>query len=377
MKNIWMIAINDLRMFLRDKASYVWLLVMPMLFTFFFGIAMKGDDGKPKVGRADVYIENLDTGYMGDLLVEELTRQGVNALPEGRKQNAPRGIRIPKDFTEKIQAYDPVNIDFYKIEGKNDQAAFLIQLKLFKAVMGLTSDLFTLSTEEAEAAFDEASLRALMERETKVSLKVSYAGRKTIPGEFEQSVPGYMVMFTLMNLLFFGAISVSSERTNGVLRRLASYPISRNEIIIGKITGRMILGIFQILFFMIAGKLVFKVDFGPHPILIFLTMIIYAWGCASLGVFIRAMIKGEDKVSGICLLISMAAAALGGCWWPIEVVPDTMRAVGHIFPTAWTMDALHQLISFQGGFEQILHEAAALAGYAVVFTLAAAKTLRW
>ena len=42
-------------------------------------------------------------------------------------------------------------------------------------------------------------------------------------------------------------------------------------------------------------------------------------------------------------------AALGGLFWPIEVTPGWMRAIQKIVPTGWTMDALHNLISFQAG----------------------------
>ncbi len=50
------------------------------------------------------------------------------------------------------------------------------------------------------------------------------------------------------------------------------------------------------------------------------------------------------KVSGLGVLMANGLAALGGCWWPIEVTPQWMQT---IMPTGWTMDAMHKLISFQ------------------------------
>jgi ABC-type multidrug transport system permease subunit len=47
-------------------------------------------------------------------------------------------------------------------------------------------------------------------------------------------------------------------------------------------------------------------------------------------------------VLAACLL-----AALGGCWWPIEITPAWMQTVQKMIPTGWTMDALHKLVSFQ------------------------------
>jgi ABC-2 type transport system permease protein len=377
MNRIWIIAVNDVRLFLQDKSAYVWLFIIPMFFTCFFGMAMKGDSGKPKAGKAAVFIENDDAGFMGEMLVVELTRQGVDIVPRKRRETAPRGVRIPEDFTENVQNRRRARIEFYKIKGGNDEAAFLIQLKLFKAALRLNSDLFSLVTERREQEITEESFRRMAAREAQVELAVSYAGRKKVPGGFDQSVPGFMVMFVLMNLLFFGALSISGERAGGVIRRLGSCSVSKAEVIGGKLLGRFLLGVVQIGFFMAAGKLLFQLDYAGNGLLVLLTMLVYAWGCAALGLLIGAVFVGEEKVSGLCLLISMLCAALGGCWWPIEMVPDTMRAIGHLFPTAWAMDALHQLISFQGGLREIGKELAVLFGFGLAFTLAAAKALRW
>ena len=92
---------------------------------------------------------------------------------------------------------------------------------------------------------------------------------------------------------------------------------------------------------------------------------------------IGAVMTGVDKVSGVCTLLSMVMAAMGGCWWPIEFMPDTARMIGHAFPTAWAMDAMHQLISFGGGWAQIAQELGVLAGFAGVATFAAGKLMRY
>ena len=49
----------------------------------------------------------------------------------------------------------------------------------------------------------------------------------------------------------------------------------------------------------------------------------------------------------------MLMAALGGCRWPLEVVPENMQKLGHLFPSAWAMDILHRLISFGDGIGSV------------------------
>ena len=61
------------------------------------------------------------------------------------------------------------------------------------------------------------------------------------------------------------------------------------------------------------------------------------------------MARTEAQAVGLGLLFANGLAALGGCWWPIEVTPDWMQFVQKLTPTGWTMDALHKLISFEAG----------------------------
>ena len=76
-----------------------------------------------------------------------------------------------------------------------------------------------------------------------------------------------------------------------------------------------------------------------------------AWAafCASAGLLLGSLARTEAQAVGLGLLIANALAALGGCWWPIEITPDWMQSVQMLTPTGWTMDALHKLISFEAG----------------------------
>jgi ABC-type multidrug transport system permease subunit len=96
----------------------------------------------------------------------------------------------------------------------------------------------------------------------------------------------------------------------------------------------------------------------------------------SLGVFIGSVITSPEKVAGLCVLASMVMAALGGCWWPLEGVPDSLRTLAHVFPTAWALDALHQMITFGGGFAAASRAVGVLVLFAVTANLAAVKCFR-
>src|SRR5262249_47330655 len=114
---------------------------------------------------------------------------------------------------------------------------------------------------------------------------------------------------------------------------------------------------------------------GNLPLVI-ITTLVYACVAAAGGVLIGSLISREDKVVAICVLASMVMAAMGGSWWPLEIVPPNVRLLGHLFPSAWAMDALNQLISFGGGLREIAVSLVMLAGYALAATGAAIRFFR-
>ena len=159
-------------------------------------------------------------------------------------------------------------------------------------------------------------------------------------------MPGTLVMFTMLILTTAGAIHLAIERNAGLFRRLATTPISRGEIIAGKFVSRMGLALVQIAFAILAGTVLFGMDWGPSVPMVL--VVLFAWGAfnAALAMVLGNLARTEAQASGIGVLVTLVLAALGGAWWPIEVAPAWMQRLALVLPTGWTMDALHKLTSF-------------------------------
>lgn len=377
MKRILQIGHNDLRLFLRIKASYLWLFVIPLAFVFFMGYANRGPSA-PATPRPKVALENLDRGFLGGVLVQELGTQGLQVVGPKRRAEAERGIRIPADFTERVQRREPVKIQFFRVAGSGTQEAALVQMRLLRAVIALNSYLLELVGDSTnQVQFTAPALQRVMAETNAVTLKTGFAGRRPVPAGFNQSVPGTLTMYLLLNLLIFGGASVAQERRGGVLRRIAVHPISRLELVMGKVYGRFLLGLAQIAVLLGAGRYLFHLDIGTNLPALLVVLGLYAWMAASLGVLIGGWLQDQDKIVGLCILSSLLLSAIGGCWWPMEITPHFMQVFGSCFPTAWTMEALHRLINFGDGFRTVLPQVGLLFLLAVGANFAAARLLRY
>ena len=118
-------------------------------------------------------------------------------------------------------------------------------------------------------------------------------------------------------------------------------------------------------------------DWGPH--LAMITVVLAAWAgfCASAGLWLGTIAGTEAQASGLGVLTANALAALGGCWWPIEITPAWMQALQKLLPTGWTMDALHKLISFHAGAMSAVPNVVTLIVATVVVAWLAVRRFRY
>jgi ABC-type multidrug transport system permease subunit len=238
------------------------------------------------------------------------------------------------------------------------------------------ADVIVLKMRKQELSSE--TLRALAQQPRGISVEVQAAGtRQRIPTGFEQAIPGTMVMFTLLVLFTSGGVSLVIERNHGLLRRLASTPLPRGAIVLGKWMGRMILALIQIAFAMATGSLLFGMDWGPQLPMLLLLLFAYAGLAATLGILLGNFSRSEAQVLGLGISGTNVLAALGGCWWPIEITPRWAQQLSMALPTGWAMDAVHKLVSFGAAPTTVIPHMAAMLVTAVVAGTVVARKFRF
>ena len=239
MQGALFIAGKDLKYTLRQKETIVWLFVMPIVFFYFIGTVTGGfAGGVAGSTKLAVYVPD-DAGFLAD---EVIRRLGENDFKVRRvtseaafRQASPR-LAFPPGFTETVLAGETAVLAITRDESGLTQD--YEKLRAARAAFTVLADLAAAEKDGRPPTLE--SLRQLDALPRGLTLRVESAGeRQQIPSGFEQAIPGIMVMFTLLVLLTSGATSLVQERNEGLLRRLASAPISRGELVLGKWIGKM------------------------------------------------------------------------------------------------------------------------------------------
>jgi ABC-2 type transport system permease protein len=194
---------------------------------------------------------------------------------------------------------------------------------------------------------------------------------------FGQSVPGMATMFVTFFVLL-SSLNLIRERKNWTLQRLITMPITRGQVLAGKILMYFLLGMIQFTAMFGFGVLVTKIfslmnpsatalHLGNDPVALVAIMVSFSLCMTAFGFAIGTFIKSEMQGAAMLNLLGLTLAPLGGAWWPLDIVPEFMRVIGHLSPIAWAMDGFHTLLYDQGTLADVLLPVGVLLALAAVF----------
>src|SRR5262249_6678195 len=149
-----------------------------------------------------------------------------------------------------------------------------------------------------------------------VALETADAGTGTAIHGLAQSVPGNMTFTVMMMTLIYGAVYLTIEKREGVLKRQMTLPLRPSTIFAGKVLGRWILALSQIALLVAAGRFIFHLDFGHSPAGLAAVLLAYAFAVAGIATFLGAILANPEQASTVGWLGATVMGALGGCWWP-------------------------------------------------------------
>jgi ABC-2 type transport system permease protein len=183
---------------------------------------------------------------------------------------------------------------------------------------------------------------------------------------FSQSSPGMLVTFGLVSIMS-AAITLLLERQSGTLRRLLVAPLARWSVMGGKLGGVMAVGVVQAAILILAGALLFRVEWGQAPLALAVMVGAFVFSVSGLGMAIAGIARTYAQANALSQILTYSTAALGGAWWPIDVVPGWMERLAMITPAYWAMRGFQDIIVREQGLAAVMPEAGVLVAMGAVF----------
>jgi len=169
-------------------------------------------------------------------------------------------------------------------------------------------------------------------------------GEAVAVNAFDQYVPGFGITFLLIGMMLGIALTLFDERDWGTLKRLQVSGAPVTGLLLGKLFARFIVGVVQMVLLFAVGWALFGITLGRNPLALLIPTVGISFAAAALGLVVASISRAHDSVMPLGVTVSMAMAAIGGCWWPLDFEPGWMRELARWMPTTWTMQAFNDLM---------------------------------
>jgi ABC-type multidrug transport system permease subunit len=187
---------------------------------------------------------------------------------------------------------------------------------------------------------------------------------------FDQNVPGFSVTFLLLGMLLGVSLGLLDERDWGTLDRLRAMPVSVSGVLGAKLLARFLVGFAQMVLLFAVGRALFGISLGSQPWLLLLPIAGIVFAGTAFGLVVAALATSREAVLPIGSIAIVTMAAVGGCWWPIDLEPRWMRQVALAFPTTWAMEAFNDLMIRRRGLEAAVRPSAVMGAFGMLYLVA-------
>jgi len=385
MIRIFDIALNDLTQFLRDFKTFMFMLLMPVLFTFLFGYAFGGFGSGESDSRLPVGFLNEDDRWISDTLHDLLEDSDLIRLHENAFLSASdldlmvaegdlaAAVIIPSGYSKAVLADKTAQL--IVIADTSTSAWITIEAELLKLTSRLDGAVRTatiieeLDGERIPFRFGfQQTLEAWEDPPIEVVETTSSAVAETDDGiaALSHTAPGMMLQFAIAGLLTCATVIVN-ERKSRTMQRILTTNTRRIQILLGHYLAIFLLIFTQFVILITFGQFILKVNYLRAPEATFLVAFSAALCISALGLLIGTLARTEEQAVTFSLIPMFVFSGLGGAWVPLEVTGETFAAIGHVSPVAWAMDGFKNVIIRGFGLESVLVSCAALTGYAIVF----------
>jgi len=390
------LTIKDLLQIFRDKKSLLFLVAMPVAFTFFMGFAYPNGEQEIDNRIPLALVDPAPESRLNEMLYTRLESSdsiNVIAMTEDEAMSALRKgevagvLKVPVGFNGQVEAGDEPQLtlitDSTSAEGQSlyqllrvpiSQLMSAVEAARISTDVQSNPDEYVPSIELAWSKWTEVSKVSLV----KVEQAVAPSGDSsdwTGGNPYNQSSPGILVQMTIFGMVTSVQILVQ-EKKSRTLQRLITTAMKPSEIVAGHMLAMFAITFLTTALLVAFGQWVLKVDYMREPLGVLLISTALGLWIASMGLLIGVVAKEEQQVILYSMIAMFLFSALGGTWFPLESTGGAFAALGKLMPSAWAMNGYQNILIRGLGLESVWMPTLIILAYALGFFFLAVRQFR-
>jgi len=336
LKNIFWLAIKELRSVLSDK-----VLVLFVLYAFTWTIYQQASGTSNEVNNASIAFADEDQSALSEELINAFypprfqypvrirTNEIERSMDEGRFMFV---VVIPPRFERDMLAgRQPdlqVNIDATAMQQAGIGAGYIHNIITQR-----------LSTYLKRTDLDTSGSVNLVERKMFNPNGVS---------AWFSSIMAIINQLSLLTIVLTGA-AVIREREHGTLEHLLVMPLTPFEIAMAKVVANgLVILIATMLSLFLVVRMILNVPIQGSVLLWFVGVLLYLFFATALGVFLGTISRSMAQFALLIVLVVMVLQLLSGGSTPVESQPGWLQAITYFLPSRHFV-SFSQIIIYRGG----------------------------
>jgi ABC-2 type transport system permease protein len=308
----------------RDPRSLILAFLLPVLLTVLFGYAISWD-----VNDIETAVLDQDRSKASRALLDAFRSSGYFRLSTFLED--PREIRglidrsearivlvIPPDFTRDLGAGRTARIQAI-VDGSDANTANI--------AMGYARGI--VQSYSLQIAFDGARPRLPIRAESRVWYNEELSSRNMI-------VPGLVAVIMMIIAAMLTSLTIAREWERGTMEQLAATPVTRTEVVLGKMLPYIGIGLVDVVAVSAIGVLLFRVPFRGSPLLLMALSIAFLVGALGMGMLISAVTRSQVLATQIAMVVTyLPAFLLSGFMFDVKVMPALLEGLTYLIPARY------------------------------------------
>jgi ABC-2 type transport system permease protein len=367
MRKMFGIALNSLRLMVRDPKALLMSLLMPLILVAILGTALKGLVSEAKVSPGTVLVVNEDvaahapsspgmaqTGadqlpliHFGKILVDDvlgndevrkvfatkIVADRTMAQADVSAGRATAVIYIPPTFSADALAGRAVAVQLVTDPGDLTRSVIVTRV-----VQGFTAQIKSqLLTARLSPT---VSMPAVAPKLTEIA-----SGNHPVSA-MQYYAAAMTLMFMVMTALQRGG-KLLEEREQGTLQRALVTPTGKSTIIAGQLLGSSLVALAQFAILAAGTRLIFGVRWGPWPGALLLG-VTFSLAVSGIGTVAASLLKDQKATEIAAGAVSNLLGLLSGALFPLYSFPDALKLVAKFTPNYWALQGFLDHMSGAG-----------------------------
>ncbi|MBF8186922.1 ABC transporter permease [Nonomuraea sp. K274] len=324
----------------RDRIGLFFIVILPFVIITVVGLALGGHSSDVQRFRLGLVVEGTGAGS-AELITSLVEHPGLTVAKvaggerELRRQigqgSLVAGLVVPEGADSTAAA-----LRFVMVENSGEAAVVRNNVHAALGRYGALADARRVA--EAVGVTPAQVDTAVAETDP------IFADIRIVPGAeslrlgFAYTAPANLVLFTFINSAAVAGALVETRRL-GISRRSLAAPVRPGVLLAGEAVSRYLIALLQALLVVVVTALLFGVEWGP-PAGVLVVTAAFCLVATGVAMLVGSLAKTGLQAAALAPPIGIMLGMLGGCMWPLLIVPPVLRAAGHVFPHAWAMDAL-------------------------------------